>query len=191
MRIALVGCGAIATSHARALASSEVARCTVLLDVVPGKADALKRTFFPHAHVALALSDVTGKAEAAIVAVPGGAHASVSIALLDAGLHVLCEKPLATTLEDARAMVAAAERASRLLVCGLVRRFMATTALVSDALRYDLVGKPQRFDVWESVTDWPMPKHSFDRALSGGGAFFDVGPHVLDLLAAWLGPVEV
>jgi predicted dehydrogenase/nucleoside-diphosphate-sugar epimerase len=191
MRIALVGCGAIATSHARAIASSGRARCTALLDAQPARAEALKRTFFPQAEVVAGLGDLASRADAAIVATPAGSHAALSIALLEAGLHVLCEKPLATTLDDARSMVAAAERASRVLVCGLVRRFNATTPLVGEALRHDLVGKPQRVQIWESVTDWPMPRHSFDRALSGGGAFFDVGPHVLDLLGLWLGTVEV
>ena len=191
MRIALVGCGAIATSHARAIASSHLARCTALFDVQPGRAEEVKHTFFPLAEVVGGLGDLASNADAAIVATPAGTHASLSIALLEAGLHVLCEKPLTTTLEDARAMTSAAERASRLLVCGLVRRFNVTTSLVSEALRQDLVGKPQHVEIWESVTDWPMPKHSFDRTLSGGGSFFDVGPHVLDLLGLWLGPVDV
>jgi predicted dehydrogenase/nucleoside-diphosphate-sugar epimerase len=191
MRIALVGCGSIAISHARAMAASGVARCTALLDAVPGRAEALRKTFFPHAEVVSSVAEIPGKADAAIVATPAGSHAAICIELLGRGVHVLCEKPLATTLEDARAMEEAAERASRVLVCGLVRRFMSSTALVSDALQSDLLGRPRRVDVWESVTDWPLPKHAFDRVESGGGAFFDVAPHVLDLLSLWLGAVEV
>ena len=191
MRIALVGCGIIATSHARAIASTEAAQCTALLDVLPSRARVLQRTLFPHAEVVAAVGDIASRADAAIVATPAGSHAALSIDLLRAGLHVLCEKPLATTLEDARAMVAAADSASRVLVCGLVRRFLVTTGLVREALENHLVGEPRRADVWESVTDWPMPKHSFDRLQSGGGAFFDVAPHVLDLLGLWFGKVEV
>ena len=111
MRIALIGCGMIGTTHARAIASSPIARCTVLFDPAPGRAKALQDAFFPEARVARAVEELPALADAAIVAVPAGLHASLSIGLIEAGLHVLCEKPLATTLQDAQAMAEAARRA--------------------------------------------------------------------------------
>jgi predicted dehydrogenase/nucleoside-diphosphate-sugar epimerase len=189
VRIALVGCGAIANAHARAVAAVSRARCTVMFDVDTARADALRDTYFPEAKVVDTLDQVGAHADAAIVAVPNIFHAPVTLALLRAGVHVLCEKPLATTEDAAQEMVAAAER--RVLGCGLSRRFVASTALVSEALRRDVVGRPRHFEIRESVWNWPLNRGTFDKRSAGGGVLIDLGPHVLDLVAVWLGPVEI
>jgi predicted dehydrogenase/nucleoside-diphosphate-sugar epimerase len=191
VRIALVGCGAIAHSHAQAIAAVSRARCTVLFDVDTARAEALRSTYFPNAKVVDNLDHVSAHADAAIVAVPNTFHATVTLALLRAGVHVLCEKPLATTEAAAQEMLnmAAAER--HVLACGLTRRFVGSTALVAETLRRGVVGRPKRFEIRESVWNWPFGRATFDRSVGGGGVLIDMGPHVLDLLAAWLGPVEV
>lgn len=191
VRIALVGCGAIAHSHAQAIAAVSRARCTVLFDVDTARAEALRSTYFPNARVVDNLDDVSAHADAAIVAVPNTFHAPVTLALLRAGVHVLCEKPLATTEAAAEEMVnmAAAER--RVLACGLTRRFVGSTALVAETLRRGVVGQPKRFEIRESVWNWPFGRATFDKSVGGGGVLIDMGPHVLDLLSTWLGPVEV
>jgi predicted dehydrogenase/nucleoside-diphosphate-sugar epimerase len=189
--LALVGCGAVAASHARALAAVPGVRATAVFDVERERAAAFARAHLPSARVATTLDELGAAAEAAIVAVPNAAHAATSVALLEAGLHVLCEKPLALTVADAERMAAAARAAGRVLACGLVRRFFGSTELCAEALRRRLVGAPLGFEIRESVTNWPMRRSTFERAVAGGGVFIDFAPHLLDLLAAWLGPVEI
>ena len=191
VRIALVGCGAISQSHAKAIAGSGVARCTALFDLDPSRAELLQKSHCPEAHVARSLEEVIERADAAIVAVPNSDHAGISKKLLRAGLHVLCEKPLAISLKDAQEMTAIAAEKSRILACGLVRRFYGSTALVSEALNRQLLGRPVRFEVRESVWNWPLSRATFDRAVSGGGVLIDMGPHVFDLVERWLGPIEI
>jgi predicted dehydrogenase/nucleoside-diphosphate-sugar epimerase len=186
LRIALVGCGAIAGMHVRALVSVSGARCTALYDVDPARAASLK-SLARGAEVVSDLAKLADTADAAVVAVPNAHHAEVTLALLRAGLHVLCEKPLAVTPAEADAMIAAAERSGRTLACGLVRRFYGSTQLVSEALRRELVGRPLRVEVNESVFNWPLRRATFDPAVSGGGVFIDMAPHVLDLLSLWFG----
>jgi predicted dehydrogenase/nucleoside-diphosphate-sugar epimerase len=191
IRIALVGCGAIAHSHAQAIAQIAGARCTALFDLNAGRADHLRRTLCPDAAVFTDLDKIFAHADAAIVAVPNVHHAALSVKLLGAGLHVLCEKPLAINSAEASEMIEASERAGRLLACGLIRRFFHSTALATDALRRGLVGAPVSFEVRESVWNWPLNRATFDPASAGGGVMIDLGPHIFDQLAAWLGPVEV
>jgi predicted dehydrogenase/nucleoside-diphosphate-sugar epimerase len=191
IRIALVGCGAIAHSHALAAAAVAGASCTALYDVDSARAETLRRTLCPDAVVVTDLAQLSEHADAAVVAVPNVHHAPVSLELLRAGLHVLCEKPLALTKAEAVEMIEASERAGRLLACGFVRRFFASTELAADALRRKLVGEAIRFEIRESVWNWPLNRATFDPAWAGGGVLIDLGPHVFDQLAAWLGRVEV
>jgi predicted dehydrogenase/nucleoside-diphosphate-sugar epimerase len=190
-RVALVGCGAIAQSHARALASVADAECAAVYDRERERAEAFARNFCPGARVLDDLSRVAEQAEAAIVAVPNAYHAPVSIELLRAGLDVLCEKPLAVSVAEAREMTDVAEREGRVLACGLLRRFYNSTRLVSEALRRGLTGRPVSFKVRESVWNWPLNRATFDPEISGGGVLIDIGPHVFDLLHVWFGSVEV
>ena len=191
IRVALVGCGAIAQTHARALMDIRRANCTALFDLEPARADFLRRSFFPTARVIGDLEEVVAHADAAIVAVPNVHHATVSVKLLQAGVHVLCEKPLAISRVEAEEMAEAARETGRVLACGFVRRFFGSTELVSDALRRHLLGEPLRFEVHESIWNWPLNRATFDRQVAGGGVLIDLGPHIFDLLATWFGPLEV
>ncbi|MDT4898877.1 MAG: hypothetical protein QOH25_3954 [Acidobacteriota bacterium] len=190
-RVALVGCGAIARSHAAAIATLDNAVCTAVYDVDSARAESFARSYSTEANVVQDLRQVAEHADAAIVAVPNAHHASVSIELLRAGLHVLCEKPLAVTPVQACEMVAVAEERGRVLVCGLLRRFYDSTALVTEALRRNLVGRPHHFEVRESVWNWPLNRATFDPSVTGGGVLIDIGPHVFDLLNLWFGSIEV
>ena len=191
VRIALVGCGAIAHAHARAIAVVSRARCTVLFDVDTARAEALRKTYFPKANVVDDLEHVGAQADAAIVAVPNAFHAPVTLALLRGGVHVLCEKPLATTEAAAQEMLDLAAAQQRVLACGLTRRFAGSTALVAETLGRLIVGRPRRFEIRESVWNWPLNRTTFDKTFAGGGVLIDMGPHVLDLLTTWLGPVDL
>lgn len=191
VRIAIVGCGAIAQSHARAISGTRNAQVSALFDVDSTRAELLREAYFPDARLAGSYQEVAELADAAIVAVPNVYHAGVTKSLLRGGAHVLCEKPLAVSSSDAREMVSMAEESGRVLACGLVRRFFGSTALVTRALRQGLLGRPLRFEARESVWNWPMSRAAFDRRVSGGGSLIDLAPHVFDLLEVWLGPLEI
>jgi predicted dehydrogenase len=119
---------------------------------------------------------------------PGDTHAEIAIRALDAGKHVLCEKPLANTLEEAEAMVEAATRAHRRGVRSMVgfnyRRVPALIVarrLVGD----DTLGRLRHVRVqylqdWGEDPDLPLVWR-FQRERAGSGALGDLGAHVLDL----------
>ena len=72
-----------------------------------------------------------------------------------------------------------------------MRRFFGSTQLLADALARELVGRPEHVEVSESVFSWPLGRAAFNRRISGGGAFMDRAPHVLDLLHLLFGELEV
>ena len=114
--IGIIGTGTIAQAHLQSLQGFEKARVVTLYDIVSERAQATAQRFgVPH--VARTLAEVLEHPEvqAVIVCTPPAAHAAPTIAALEAGKHVLVEKPFALDPGAARAMVGAAQRAVRLL----------------------------------------------------------------------------
>ncbi len=122
------------------------------------------------------------------VCTPGDTHAEIAIAALDAGKHVLCEKPLANTVDEAEAMTAAAERAGsrgvRAMV-GFTYRRVPAVALARRLVQQGRLGdirhvRVQYLQDWITDPDFPLVwRLQKDRA--GSGALGDIGAHAVDL----------
>jgi predicted dehydrogenase len=123
-----------------------------------------------------------------LIACPNHLHAQMSIAALNAGCHVLCEKPMATRLDQAEAMVAAAERAGRELMIAFTNRFRPEVIALQQAIQAGLLGEIRAIRCgWLRRSGVPGANTWFtNRAESGGGVLTDLGSHMLDL-AIWLG----
>lgn len=121
MKLAVVGAGIMGTNHARLAANI---RDVELAWVVDEDADRAGVVANHHgAQATTDVRDVAGSVDAAVVAVPTPYHRAVATTLLEAGVHVLVEKPLAADVADAEAIVAAADAAGRTLMVGHVERF--------------------------------------------------------------------
>ena len=107
--------------HARIARTTSGASVTAVVDSDPDKGRQLAA--FVGAEYLPSLEGLSDKADAAIVSVPTSAHAEVGISLLEAGLDVLIEKPIAATVEEAKSLVAAADSTNRILMVGHVERF--------------------------------------------------------------------
>lgn len=134
--------------------------------------------------------DMIGRVDAVLNLLPNHLHAEVTIALVNAGIPVLVEKPMALGSADCGAMARAAEAAGVTLAVGMVRRFFAQNQFIKALLERGALGRIQTVEVEEGVVfDWPLASGAlFDRKQSGGGVLMDVGVHVLDLLHWWFGP---
>lgn len=126
-----------------------------------------------------------------VIASPPNRHHEQALAALAKGAHVLCEKPLATRGVDAREMAATARAHGRVLAVGMIRRYLPAARLVRRVVADGIVGTVQRFDVFEGGPfRWQFHAADyFRRHGAGGGVLADIGPHVVDLLAWWLGPL--
>lgn len=108
-------------------------------------------------------------------------HAPISIAALKAGKNVLCEKPMALTTEEAKAMKQAAEDSGKLLMIGFVRRFGQNTAIMKDFINAGRIGDIYHIDV-KCTRRAGNPCGWFsDKSRSGGGPVIDLGVHMIDL----------
>jgi predicted dehydrogenase len=190
MRIAVVGCGAIARAfHLPALAASrrDVGEL-IVVDRDPGRVAAVQREFRA-SRAATDYRQVLHDIDAAIVAVPQEFHGEVAMDFLQAGVPVLCEKPLATTLEQATALVAAAEAAGVVLAVNNTRRFYPAVRAAQEWVRSGRLGSIRRVEIYEGrAFDWPLASGSaFGKGGTGKGVLQDVGAHSLDMICWWLG----
>lgn len=120
-RVGVVGCGHLGAIHSRLLAGRHDAELVAVVDPV---ADARGRIAATHGCRAVGdPRDLAGLVDAAVIAAPTGLHATVALPLLEAGIDLLIEKPIAATVEDARAIVIAARRHGRVVAVGHVERF--------------------------------------------------------------------
>jgi len=133
IRTAVVGAGYFGSLHADKLARIPASRLIAVVDTHAERAEALAAK-----HGALALTDATeliGRIDAAIVAVPTRAHYEVARRLIDAGIHVLIEKPITEEPESARDLVGRAARRNLVLQVGHLVRFSAVATAVRARIR--------------------------------------------------------
>lgn len=122
------------------------------------------------------------------VCTPGDTHAEIAIAALEAGKHVLCEKPLANTVEEAEAMTAAAEAAAErgvLAMVGFTYRRVPAIQLARRLVEEGRIGqvrhvRAQYLQDWLTDPEAPLTWR-LDKAKAGSGALGDIGAHVVDL----------
>ena len=193
LRLALVGCGAISELY-YAPAIQEAARFTslevvVLCDPSSERLELLQQSF-PTAHTVTAFEEVLGLGvHLAVVASPPRFHAQQVKGLLSAGVHVLCEKPMASSVAEAESMIAAARAANRVLAVGLFRRYFPALQAIYFLVRGGDLGAPQSFSFSEGgAFNWPAASASFfQKHHTQGGVLLDLGVHVLDLVCWWFG----
>ncbi|MBI2755662.1 MAG: Gfo/Idh/MocA family oxidoreductase [Chloroflexi bacterium] len=124
--------------------------------------------------------------DAVVICTPNAFHGPQARAALEAGKHVLVQKPLALSAMDAVQTVRAAVRANRVLFVDYSYRFLETTGLLRTALAR--IGRPRSLRAAFRNIYGPGKAWFFDPALSGGGALTDLGVHLIDLALALLQP---
>lgn len=143
---AVIGAGAFGRNHLRILNQSPNARLTGVFDIDPGRAATAAAEY--GCRVFLSLEEVTRNAEAAIVATPTSSHAEAGCALLDAGLDVLIEKPVAPDRISAERLITAAESRDRILQVGHLERFNPAVQALGKMITVPLFFEVHRLSVF-------------------------------------------
>jgi predicted dehydrogenase len=121
VRVAVVGVGHLGRHHARVLSSLADATLVGIVDADPGRASEIAGA--TGTQVVARVADLIGEVDAVSVAVPTEAHAGVALPLLEAGIHVLLEKPMTRSIEEADRLLAAARDAGAMLAVGHIEHF--------------------------------------------------------------------
>ena len=195
LKIGIIGNGGISRAHIDAYMHNPNVELWALCDI---NEDALHRRA-EQTGVTRLFTDVNEmvklpELDAVSVCVWNSAHMECTMAALNAGKHVLCEKPMALNEEQARRMAGCAKKNNRHLQIGFVRRFEPTVYIVKDLIDRGFFGEV--YYVKSSfLRRWGCPGGWFgDKAFSGGGPLIDLGVHNIDLSRFLLGnalPVSV
>lgn len=192
VRIALLGAGGIAATHFEAIASlpNDVTLVAVVEPDAQRAAATSARLGVP------TFSDVEELLRAglsiggAIVCTPPNTHASIGIALLEAGIAVLCEKPLAPNRADLHRMLASAHRHDRPLMMASKFRYSEDVILAKKLIESGELGEIVLFrNAFTAAVDMRNRWNSV-RAVSGGGVIIDNGTHSVDIARYLLGPIR-
>ena len=182
-RVGLVGAGWIAADHVAALANRDDAEVVAVCDLDRARAERLAPV---EASVYERWEDLLERErpDAVWICVPPLAHREPTIAALERGIHVYLEKPVARTLDDATAIVTAAEQSG--VVCAVGYQWHATEVL--DDLRGALDGQDAALLVGHSIGPTGSRPWFLDRS-QGGGNILERGSHQIDLVRAVAGDV--
>jgi UDP-N-acetyl-2-amino-2-deoxyglucuronate dehydrogenase len=191
MKFAIIGCGRIAERHAEQI--ERVGELIAVCDVVPEKADALAGKYQAKAYYDIS-SLIADEASIDIAAVctPNGLHAEHSIACLEAGMHVLCEKPMALNVADCQRMISAASRSQRLLSVVKQNRFNPPVIAVKKLLDRNGLGRILSVQVncfWNRDDAYYRDSTWKGTLAMDGGILFTQFSHFIDLVYWLMGDI--
>lgn len=190
IQFGIIGCGRIAQRHAAEAArtGSLLAVCDTRLERAQQLAEQYGAAAFADAAAMLANSPGI---EVVIVCSPNGLHAAHTVLALNAGCHVLCEKPMAITAESAAQMMAAAIKNSRRLLIVKQNRFNPPVAAVKELLEQKKLGRLYSFQLscfWNRRADYYQDWKG--TAALDGGTLFTQFSHFIDLLYWFFGDIQ-
>jgi predicted dehydrogenase len=172
LRVAVIGVGHLGRHHARIYSTLPRVTLVGVVDVDRERAERLAAEYNTQAFTSW--RDVRDRVDAVSVAVPTEAHLDVALPLLEQGVHVLVEKPMARTIGDADRLIAAAERAGVVLAVGHTERFNPAVELARPLLE-----EPRFIEVHRLGT---FPERSLDIDV-----VFDLMIHDLDIVLSLVG----
>lgn len=192
LKVGVIGCGSIAQHrHLPEYAANEQVELVAVCDIVSERAEEIATKYGAQAYTNY--EDLFAHVDAVSVCTPNYLHASITIAALRAGVHVLCEKPMATSKEEAQAMIAAAKESGKKLMIAHNQRFVASHEKARQLIQNGEVGKIYSFRTafgHPGPEGWSVDgKESwfFQKEKAFIGAMGDLGVHKTDLLRYVLG----
>lgn len=182
VHIGLIGCGSISESHLKAYAANPQVKLVAVCDLKPERAQAVAERYqIPHTYTDYKELLANPEIEAVSICTWNNSHAEISIAALQAGKNVLCEKPLCKTVEEALEIEQAVRQSGKLLQVGYVRRHASNIEVLKRFIDAGDLGEIY-YAKASLVRRLGNPGGWFaDRERSGGGPLIDIGVHVIDL----------
>jgi predicted dehydrogenase len=187
----LIGCGAIGEFRAQALKQTPKAELKQVVDALPERSAAFAARFGVRA--AATIDDLLASPgiDAVIVSTPPNLHREHCEKALRAGKHVLCEKPLASTVDDCYRIVKTAAACGKTLATGFNYRFYPAVVKARELIADGRIGEVDHVKSFAGHPGGPEFTHRWvhDATIMGGGALMDNGIHAADLTLHFLGEI--
>jgi predicted dehydrogenase len=187
VKFAIVGAGAIAQAYEAAFRDLPDMEVTAVCDVRKEAAEALAQRAGCAAYPTLEKLLRNADFDAAVVCTPPSTHEGVAVQLLEHGKHVLCEKPLATSVPAAWRMLEASTRTGGLLTMASKFRYVQDVRKAHELVRNGTVGELVSVENAFTARVDMRDRWNANPAVSGGGVLIDNGTHAVDILRYFLG----
>ena len=185
LKVGIIGCGGIATGkHLPAMEGIGLFEVAAFCDLIPERAEMAKEKYgVEGANVYTDYKELLQEdLDAVYVLTPNNSHAPISIAAMKAGKHVMCEKPMATSYAEAKAMVDTSKATGKILNIGYQNRYRTDSRYLKAACEEDELGEIYYAKAHairrRAVPTWGV---FLDAEKQGGGPLIDIGTHALDL----------
>ncbi len=188
-KLILIGCGGMAKNHVSRFESLEdCLEVAAVVDIDPAKAQAVSDLLPNHPPVFTDYRDALEYGDLVLQVLPHHLHADITIDCLNAGKHVLAEKPLANSKAECLAMMEAAKRNNRVLMTAYCMRFHPALREMKRLIAEKVYGECFQLSIWtEQLTIKEDAAWIHDRKLLGGGQLFSHGCHYIDLMLWMMG----
>lgn len=186
LKIGIVGCGGIATGkHLPAIKKNGNFEIVAFCDIIKERAEEVKKEYgVSDAKIYTDYKELVKQEdiEAVYVLTPNKSHSFISVAAMKAGKHVMCEKPMAKTYEDAKLMLETAKETGKILTIGYQNRYRADSTYLKRACENGDLGEVYYAKAHairrRAVPTWGVFLNEEEQ---GGGPLIDIGTHALDL----------
>ena len=188
-KLILIGCGGMAKNHVSRFENLEDRlEVVAVVDIDTAKAQAVSDLLPNHPPVFADYREALPLGDLVLQCLPHHLHAECTIACLDAGKHVLAEKPLANSKAECLAMMEAAKRNNRVLMTAYCMRFHPILREMHRLIKEKVYGECFQLSIWtEQLTIREDAAWLHDRKLLGGGQLFSHGCHYIDLMLWMMG----
>ena len=189
-RMAIIGAGRIANDYAAAIDSLDGVELSAVVDVNPEAAAALAEPAGADAFSSVVEMVAAGSVDGALVSAPPVFHPKLVTELLEAGVPVLCEKPLCITSPEAECLCDLARDRDVVFTMATKFRFVADVAEAKKLIKGGRIGEVLLFENAFTGRVDMTGRWNSDKAVSGGGVLIDNGTHSVDLIRHFLGPID-
>ena len=188
LNCALLGCGTVADLYLPAFKYLKRARIAAVIDTNPDAASEVAEKYsIPKVYTSAGEAAGDAEIDAVIIGTPPNLHAEHAEVFASAGKHVLCEKPMASTVEDCQRIIDACHRANVTLQMGHMKRFMRGNQKVKALIDSGGLGTVFMVEChWDCAVPELVGTYR-EQAVTSGGSLQDHGPHAFDLVRWWTG----
>jgi predicted dehydrogenase len=190
LRLGLVGTGAIAQSYFKATEGCSEVRWTGIADVRAEAAQAAAETLGCAAYRSHAELIEKGGCDAIIVCTPPATHAAIALDVIDAGIHIMCEKPLAPDVAQAQRICEAARGKGVVMAMASKFRYVDDVIRAKSLIASGVLGEILLMENAFTSSVKMGQRWNADPKVSGGGVLIDNGTHSVDIVRYLLGPID-
>lgn len=189
LKFALIGTGGIAQTYAQAFQSSDCCALVAVADVREESAKAFAEPFGAKSFADYKSLAENSELDAVIVATPPNTHREIAEFFMNRGVHVLCEKPLCLSVEEAKSMIEMAEKTGVTFTMATKFRYCEDVVKAKAIIASGVLGEIVQFENAFTAKVDMSKRWNSDKEIAGGGVLIDNGTHSVDIIRYFLGPI--